>query len=343
MKNPPKEKLELKVDYAKRALAKYSQARELDPGVGSNAVAKAENALKESEAALKKAMTELRWPGHNPDFKGPGDPDDLAAEALNLLRKMKAEGKQWSKPEYDDEHIPIAACVAGSKWNVWKKEPITQKPTQFSLKFFIAFKGAKDPDIAYGYYMFFYTDERSGVEMAPPFYYCNSQQYAKFKMLMDNVPSGNGGGPSSASSGIFSVIFRILLSLFLICGGIVAWNEFLRSKVPQFSSLYDILVQKKEIVGLALIIVGILALVKTVILSFAPLADILPQLTALTLGLTLISVRTIGEKVGNEKVRSTLSKLGPVGNALAPHQALLGQIALALGLIHLILGGVILF
>ena len=35
---------------------------------------KAEKALKESEAVLKKAMADLKWPGHNPNFEGPGNP-----------------------------------------------------------------------------------------------------------------------------------------------------------------------------------------------------------------------------------------------------------------------------
>ena len=341
MKDPSKKKLELKADYARRALSKYSMAEALSSGITGDAEAKAEKALKKSEAALKKVMEDLKWPGHNPDFQGPGDPDDLAAEALKLLRKMKAEGKQWTKPEYDDEHIPVAACVVGKKWAVWKKEPLTQKPTQYSLKFFVAFKGTQSPDIAYGYYMFFYTDEKSGVKMEPPFYYCNSQQYAKFKMLMNNVPVG--GASSSSSTGFLGIIFRMLLSLLLIAGGITAWNQFLREKLPQLSSLYDTLTEKKELLGFALLAVGILALLRTVVFCFAPLADILPQLSALALGLTLISVKDLEQKVGNEKVQSTLSRLQAFGNTLQPHQVLLGKIALALGMIHLLIGGILFF
>lgn len=341
MENPPKEKFELKADYAGRAVAKYEMANTLQSGVAKDAQADAENALKKSKAALRKMMEELKWPGHNPNFKGPGDPDVLAAEALKLLREMKAKGKQWSKPEYDDEHIPVAACVTGEKWEVWKKEPLTQKPTQYSLKFFVAFKGTQDPDIAYGYSMFFYTDEKAGVQMAPPFFYCNSQQYAKYKMLMENIPSGDGSGTSS--TGFFAILFRLLLSVCLIAGGIAVWNEFLREKLPQLSRVYDILTGKKELLGVALLIIGILAFIRTAILSLAPQADILPQLAALALGLTLVTVQDLGQRMGNEKVRSALSKLDATGNALRPYQVLLGKTALALGLIHLIIGGAVLF
>ena len=87
MKDPSKEKLELKADYAQRALAKYAAAEDLSSGIAGDAESEAEKALKESEAALKKAMKDLKWPGHNPNFQGPGDSDELAAEALKLLQK----------------------------------------------------------------------------------------------------------------------------------------------------------------------------------------------------------------------------------------------------------------
>lgn len=343
MKDPSKEKLELKADYARRALDKYLLAEKLDSGVSGDAKDKAEKALEESEAVLKKAMADLKWPGHNANFEGPGSPDYLASEALKLLRTMKADGKQWSKPEYDDEHIPVAACVIGSKWEISKKEPITERPTQYSLKFFVAFKGTKSSDIAYGYNMFFYTreSEASRAEMSPPFYYCNSEQYAKHKMLMKNVPTGGGG--SSTSSGLFGVVYRLLLSLLLIGGGIVAWNAFLREKLPQLSPLYDALAGMKTPLGYALLAVGILDLLRTAVLSLSPLADILPQLTAIALGLTMVSFKGLEEKTGNEKVKSALSKVQALSTALEPRQVLLGKIALALGLIHLIIGGVILF
>jgi hypothetical protein len=341
LKNPSKEKLELKADWARRALDKYIMAEKLDSGIAADAKKKAEKALEESEAVLKKSLADLKWPGNNPDFEGPGDPDALSAEALKLLRKMKAEGKQWSKPEYDDEHIPVAACLIGSNWEVYKKEPITQVPRQYSLKFFVAFKGTKSPDIAYGYNMYFYTQETSGVEKSAPFYYCNSEQYAKYKMLMKNVPSGGTG--SSASSGFFGVIYRLLLSLLLIGGGIAAWNVFLREKLPQLSALYDALAGMKTALGYALLIVGILDLLRTAILSLSPLANILPQLAALALGLTMVSVKGLEEKVGHEKAKDALTKVRGFAAILEPRQVLLGQIALALGLIHLIIGGAVLF
>src|SRR5210317_1256219 len=87
------------------------------------------------------------WPGHNPDFSGPGDPDKLAAAALEFLEK----NPNWSRPEYDDVHIPYAASVSGADWAVSKKAPLTHQPTQYSLNILVAFKGEKNPDTAYVY------------------------------------------------------------------------------------------------------------------------------------------------------------------------------------------------
>lgn len=344
MQDASKQKMELRADYAQRALTQFTLARGLEPGLDGDHIEKAQIALKESNTALKKAMQTLKWPGHNPDFSGPGDPEKLAAEALKLLKKMQAEGKPWSKPKYDDQHIPVAACVVGDKWGVHKRVPITQVPTQYSLKLFVAFKGTQDPDIAYGYYMYFYTQEKAGIKMAPPFYYCNSEQYAGFKILMANVPVNDGRSASvSGRGGFLGGLLRLVLSLLLILGGVSAWNQFLRTRLPQLGKFYDLVYQSREIIGLLLTIVGLFALVRTTLFHFSPLADILPQLGALILGLTMVSFQALNQKLGHETVRKGLSKIEPVAKALAPHQVLLGKIALSLGLCHLLIGGAILF
>ena len=86
----------------------------------------------------------------------------------------------------------MAVCVTADTWGVEKTAPLTQEPTQFRLKVLVAFRGNADPEIAYCYPMYFYTKEELGVEKAPPFYYCNSEQYASFRMPMAKV--GKGGG-----------------------------------------------------------------------------------------------------------------------------------------------------
>ena len=180
-----KEKLELKYQRAEDALCYYKLAAQWDPsGSYKEAIQKAEAAVKEALPLWKDVLKKLTWPGHNPDFAGPGDANEIARAALEFLRKHP----KWTKPEYDDEHVPFAACVEGKGWEVWKRAPLTEEPTQYSVDVLVAFTGKADPDLVYVYHMVFYTDEFAGVKPALPLHYANSKQYAKFRMLKESVP-----------------------------------------------------------------------------------------------------------------------------------------------------------
>ena len=178
-------KLELKLVRAEDAAQYFTLAKKWNPdGDYDEYISQAEAAVAETRPLWLKALEELKWPGHNTDFTGPGNPDELAQAALEFLRK----NPNWSKPEYDDEHIPVAACVTAKGWEVSKTAPLTKQTTQYSLDIFVAFKGKKDSKTAYCYNMVFYTAEEAGVSMGLPFRYANSRQYAKYRMLMSHVP-----------------------------------------------------------------------------------------------------------------------------------------------------------
>lgn len=180
-----KEKLELKYVRAEDAVRYYKLAKLWGAGGDYDAkIQEAEAAAKEALPLWKQVLKELKWPGHNKKFAGPGEPDELAAAALEFLR----EHPEWSAPEYEDEHVPLAACVEGDAWNVWKKAPLTEEPTQYSVAVLVAFSGKADPELVYVYHMVFYTAEAGGVKPGLPFRYANSKQYAKFRMLKENVP-----------------------------------------------------------------------------------------------------------------------------------------------------------
>lgn len=180
-----KEKLELKYQRAEDALRYYRLAKEWNSaGDYDESIRKAKAAVQEALPLWKDVLKKLAWPGHNPDFAGPGDPDEIAKAALEFLRK----NPKWSKPEYDDEHIPFAACVEGKGWEVWKRAPLTQEPTQYSVDVLVAFTGKADPEFVYVYHMVFYTAEAGGVRPGLPLHYANSKQYAKFRMLKEGVP-----------------------------------------------------------------------------------------------------------------------------------------------------------
>ena len=341
-KNPPREKLELKADYADRARTSYTLANELSPGIAEENLAEAEKAYKKSVDEWKDVLDAIEWPGHNPQFAGPGDPDDLAGEVLKLLNTMRKEGRQWSKPEYDDEHIPVAACVVGSDWEVYKKVPITNVPTQYTIKMFVVFKGTKSDEIGYGYYMQFYTREEAGVKKAPPFRYCNSRSYEKHKMLLSKVPSGGSGG---TSTGVVGILLRLILAGILIAGGLGVSGQMFAKKLSFLAPVVEILSNKKGLLGLLLTGIGLVFLVLSV-LTLSPLSNILPQIGAIALGIAILATATVPD-AGNEKldakVQMVVGKIVPLGKALAPFVVLLGQAAIALGLIHLVIGGIPLF
>lgn len=345
--SPDPVKLELKVDYAKRALAAYQRAGQIAPeGDYAESIKRAQKAIAETEGEWKAALKDLKWPGHNPEFAGPGDPDTLAKAALTFLASVDS----WSKPEYDDAHIPIAACITAKGWDVNKTTPITKVPTQYSLNVFVAFKGTQDPDIAYAYHMVFYTREEEGVKKAPPFYYVNSRQYAKHKMLMANVPkrarikvkakpttSGKTGEPDAAtesgrlppSAGAMGLVCRLLLSAVLLAAGCIGATAL--EKVTALTPVRETLASRRQPVGRAAMIVGILCFLRTTLFHFAPHADLLPQVLAVGLGLALAS-QSLPAPIAT-KLKRPIDLLTP----LLPQ---LGLAALVLGVLHLLLAGV---
>ncbi len=186
IKRDNKEKLELKYVRAEDAVRYYKLATLWKTDGGYNVkIQEAESAAKEALPLWKEVLKELKWPGHNKRFAGPDKPEALAKAALEFLR----ENPKWSAPEYDDEHVPLAACVEGDAWNVWKRAPLTEQPTQYSVAILVAFSGKTDPELVFVYHMVFYTAEVAGVKPGLPFRHANSKQYSGFRMLRENVPA----------------------------------------------------------------------------------------------------------------------------------------------------------
>ena len=361
--NPEPAKMELKLNYAERALRYFRMAKALDPKSSyDDFITKAEAAVAQSQKQWKGVLKDLKWPGHNPEFAGPGDPEELAAAALKYLRNAD----HWSKPEYDDEHIPIAACVTANGWVVSKKVPLTGEPTQYSLDMFVAFKGTKDPDIAYGYHMVFYTAEEAGIEKGPPFRYANSRQYAKYKMLIDNVPQGGG----SSDVGTAGFILRLILGLTLLVAGFVAAAPLIKGRVPQLAGICDKISPLRTQIGVTTLVVGIVCFLNALLFGFAPLSDIFPQLVAVLIGGVLSKdllfretsalnvsmiyesapprVANLAKQVGGQLNKATQRTKVLLENQrdriawLEQNQIPLGLLSLAAGLIHLLLGGILL-
>jgi len=339
MKEPAPEKYELKLKYARSALQFFQAADVLNPdGDYGEFIDQAKKAVKETEPLVKKALEGHVWPGHNKDYSGPGDMDEIAAAALEFLKK----NPDWTKPEYDDTHEPYAACVTGNDWMVYKKAPLTHVPTQYSLDVLVAFTGKKDPDVAYVYHMVFYTTEEGGVKKGLPLRYANSRQYAKYKMLLDNVPKGSSGG--GTSGGGFG-LWRLILSVFLIAGGLIGGGAFFSAKIPQLKGIVSMLGGLTLPIGGVLLITGLGGFICNLI-RLVPLASILPQITALALGVLFLrkspmfqtSSGGTEDQAGEKKVAKAAEFLGKFA-FLDSMESTLGFAGVILGLLHLIMGG----
>lgn len=182
-RNAP-DRFELHLRRATRIAQLFTFAEQLAPGAHTVELERANQLVAEFDTANLATIATVKWPGLNPQFKGTDTPDALAAAAIEFLKNHP----RWSKPEYDDEHIPYIAAVRGSNWEVNKRAPLTGVPTQYRLDIVVGFKGKKNTDVLYVYQMVFYTEEAAGVAPKLPFRYANSRQYAKHQMLLANAP-----------------------------------------------------------------------------------------------------------------------------------------------------------
>ncbi|MBN1296835.1 hypothetical protein JXA80_08630 [bacterium] len=322
--DPDPRKIELKNKYAQRALLGYRMAARLNPdGDYGDALKACEDAAKETLAQYRKNLESLPWPGHNPAFKGPGKPDALAKAALQFLR----DNPSWSKPEYDDEHIPYAASVTGSDWEIWKRAPVTQETTQYSLDITVAFTGAKDPDIVYVYTMVFYTEEEAGVKKGLPFKYASSKQYQKFQMLKKNVRQSASSGSSGSGSGFG--LGRLIIALLWIAGGLIGARSILQPKFPALKPLLNTLTSLTMPVGLAMTVIGLLGFLWNLV-RFVPHASFAMQATGVILGIIFLKKNPgpIPPSAGLDKI--------PLPPTL---EAPMGLVTLILGAAHLLFGG----
>lgn len=277
-------KFELKLDYARRAEEYYEIARAIDPeSKSSEKLEKTNKAIRETRKQWLNMLEDIAWPGNNPDFEGPGDPEKLSREALSLLDNLT----EWTRPEYDDVHVPVAACVTGTSWYVWKKMPITGEPTQWALDFLVAFEGEKNPDTYYCYYMTFYTRQEKGVKREPPFKYCSSKQYAKFQILRSRVRPMTGDTKGGAA--VPSLFGRLALFVLLLLGGLVLSEGLLKEKIPAIAPLFDHVTPYQNAIGITLAGFCILKWIGNTIFCLAPLADLLPALAGAVMGIALAS------------------------------------------------------
>lgn len=179
------ENVEVMMRHADRSSRFMKLAAKMNPeGDYGSYIQAADEAVEKTLPKFKEFLKEKTWPAPNASYTGADKPEALAAAALEFLK----EHPEWTAPEFDDKHVPVAAVVSGSEWKVYKAAPLTGEPLQYSIKMLVAFTGDKHPDLAYAYFMEFYTAEGKGVKPALPFKYANSRQYECYRMLRENLP-----------------------------------------------------------------------------------------------------------------------------------------------------------
>jgi len=262
---------------------------------------------KEAVAAVEKGIDEAKWPGHYPNFAGPGNPDKLCASAMEWLQKDEASRKQ------DDPDHTFAVCVRGDWWIA--KKNILGEPIQWGLPIYAACynKEEKQNGICRVFSLTILTQEGAGVEKAPPWTGVTVGDI--YKMRIAKVKGATGG--KATSGGFSGFAFRILLFLGNAAAGLLLGAPLLKQKISFLGGLEEKLSPLGKQVGIAVLAIAGLSLLRTLVFcGFALFADLLPQAAGILAGLCIVK-------------KPLLEKLAPK----------IGLACLVLAILHLVLAG----
>jgi len=309
--------------------ADNKQAKEL--------IKKIEEENKSVLEARAKEIDKGKWPGQCLKFAGPGNLDDLSRFALEWF---KNDERGWAGDN------PQCVAVKGD-WISAKKNLLGQT-IQWGLPIYLAVHKKEDSDIVRVFSLTILTAEEASVKKAPPF--TGAWVGDNFDMRLKNLPS-TGSSSNGNSKGPF-IIFRLLLSTLLLSLGAVTISEKLSSLNPKVKQFVDILLPHKDMIGASTAVIAMLFFLKN-LFFMAPLSDIFPQLIAILTGI-VVGAKFFEEKTKEMKVPEKLSPMMRSVNNLfvknkvkldnaTAHLSTLGYVCLTLGVLHLFIGGIILF
>lgn len=306
-----------------------------------------------------RAIDTADWPGHVARFSGPGDVYDLADAVLVRLRRAEP-------PAGQPDARPMLAAVRGD-WSSHRQDVLGQT-TQWALPAAAAYELEPGGRVVRVYQMLMLTEQSNDVAKAPPF--ASVEFGDHYDMLRTNLPS-KPRRPDPQSTFMW-----LLLALGNGAAGFLAARRWLEAKIPSLGGLYQVLAPHAQSIGLAVLIVGGVSLIES-LLSLSLFSNILPVLSAIVVGLLLsidVLLRTprvsqverFGappvEGVSNEPAESPdagpAERAGRKAGLFARHlQHLLstyrqrldaaavpiGLCAMGLGVLHLLIGSVLLF
>lgn len=280
------------------------------------------------------ALDAGRWDPHFSKFQGPGNPDKLAKSALTWFKGDAG----WCKGK-----DPVAVRIKGD-WRVAEKN-LLGEPLTWGLPIEAAFIRHKDrdanKDAAWVYSLTIVTRD---AEKTPPWktaWVGNNRQ-----MRASNIKTSGGSGPN--------IIFRLLLTAALLCSGTLLAGPKL--KLPE--TILNKLTPFRPVVGVATLATGAVLLFFNL---FSPFSDLLPQIACMVAGLFLGFELLIkkpsklataeGDDLTNkagqnvdEAIRKTqdfLSGQKQRIHKLEQYQVPMGIACLALGVLHLLAGGIL--
>ena len=299
---------------------------------------------KDKFAAFDKKIDEAKWPGNYKNFAGPGNPDKLAATALEYFKKDEG----WGANKKNKENC-LAVAIRGD-WGSHKKNLLGQT-IQWYLPVYLAVYSdkSKDKTVARVFELSLLTKEEKDVEKAPPFTGITVGNI--WKIRRKNVPNG---GSSGSSSGLIGTLFWLGLAFGNIVAGMLAAAPLLKQKLPQLNKVYEKLTPLSNVIGVIVLAIGALSLLGAVLqlfmLRFVIFSNILPQVAAIAVGLflgkeLLLKKPKLSDKAGGaaEKAQELLRKYDDKIKLLEMYQIPLGLSCIIIGLLHLIIRNAPLF
>lgn len=287
---------------------------------------------REAKAAVEKKINEAKWPGHSANFSGPGNPDELAKSALEWLQKDEKEAGRRDRT--------FAVAVRGD-WVSAKKNLLGQT-VQWGLPIWAAcyFEEEQAQGICRVFALTILTQAGGpDIKQAPPWTYTwvGDNYTMRIKNVKGGVVSGRSARGGRAQRGMASGAFRLLLALGNVAAGLLAAAPLLKTKVSALEAVYAKTDSHRPVIGIAALGIALLALLRN-LFRLALLADLLPILALLTAGLLLGGNLLISKLAGTKAGALAAAQESRIA-ALGKIQVPLGIACMALGILHLLAGG----
>jgi hypothetical protein len=327
-----------------------------------------EDALSKAMATGRAKIAEQVWPATHAQLSE-GDAEGLAASALEWLRNSDQWGARQKNPE------KILAVTIRNDWVVARKNILGQ-PIQWGLPVHAAVQNEKDAENGYArhFTLTMVTAEMAGVAKASPWigawvgdsHYVLAEKVTAPGAVTETsatsaagstspastergaggagTPASAGGAarpdaPSGGGSMLGSILWLALVGVNILVG-LIASMPLISARLGALAPLMSF----APVIGAISLIVGVAGILLATI-SLSPLRGIVPQLTAIVVGLFLGKdvlaswFKPAFDKLSAETQQGNIKSMFDKVSALVWNPMLMGPIALGVGIAHLVLGG----